>query len=66
MRPIKNVKGIADNLVCVRSTETEHDQSMVKFLDVCRANNLKLNSNKIQFKKDEIHFYGNILMPAGT
>ncbi len=65
MRPIRNVKGIADDLVCAGSTETEHDQSMIQLLDVCRDNNLKLNSNKIHFKKDEIHFYSNIIRPAG-
>ena len=45
------VTGIADDIIAFGSTEDEHDQAFVNKLEATRANNVSLNSAKLQFKQ---------------
>ena len=38
--------------------EKEHDQNLIRFLDITRNNGLRLNKDKLQFKKKEVSFFG--------
>ena len=54
---ITNVTGIAYDIIVFGSTEQEHDQAFVTMLEATRANNVSLNSAKIQFKQ-HVDFFG--------
>ena len=47
-KKIPNVTGIADDIIVFGSTEEEHDQAFVDILEATRANNVSLNSKKLQ------------------
>ena len=52
------VTGIADDMIIFGTTEDEHDRNLLQFLELTRKNGLKLNKDKIQFKKKEVSFFG--------
>lgn len=62
---IDDVCGIADDILVAGETPQEHDQAMVKMLDASRENNISLNSEKLQFKRKEVKFYGHNLSADG-
>ncbi len=62
---IDNVCGIADDIIVAGATLQEHDEAMVKMLEASRRNNISLNSEKLQFKKTEVKFYGHKLTANG-
>ncbi|KAL9977016.1 hypothetical protein ACROYT_G014376 [Oculina patagonica] len=62
---IPNVTGIADNIIVFGSTEEEHDQAFVNMLEATRANNVSLNSDKLQFKQQSVNFFGHTLTADG-
>lgn len=62
---IPNVTGIADDIVICGSTEQEHDQAFVKMLHATRQHNVSLNSEKLQFKKPQVDFFGHTLTEKG-
>ena len=64
-RNIPNVTGIADDIIIYGSTEEEHDQAFVNMLEATRANNVSLNSAKLQFKQPSVNFYGHTLTQEG-
>ena len=39
-------------------TEKEHDRNLILFLETTRKNGLVLNKKKLQFKKEEVSFFG--------
>ena len=65
-RNIPNVTGIADDIIVCGSTEEDHDQAFVRMLEASRANNVGLNSEKMQFKKQQVNFFGHTLTPYGV
>ena len=64
-RNISDVTGIADDLIICGSTEEEHDEAFIKMLEASRRGNIGLNSEKLQFKKSKVNFYGNTLTDKG-
>ena len=64
-RNISNFTEIADCIIVSGTTEQERDQAFVRVLETTRANNVSLNSEKLQFKKQQVNFYGNMLTIEG-
>ena len=64
-RNIPNVTGIADDIIVSGASEQEHDEAFVRMLKATQANNVSLNSGKLQFKKQQVNFYGHTLTVKG-
>ena len=62
---VPNTIGIADNIVIYGENEIEHDASFVTLCETARANGLKLNAKKLQFKSNNCKFFGHKLTPDG-
>ena len=65
LKDIPNVAGIADDILVFGSSDVEHDQAFINMLETCRKNNVGLNSEKLQFKQEEVKFYGHTLTEKG-
>ena len=55
---LPGVTGIADDMVIFGRNEEEHDRNLILFLETTRKNALVLNKRKLQFKKEEVSFFG--------
>ena len=55
---LPGVTGIADDMVIYGRNEEEHDRNLILFLETTRKNGLVLNKKKLQFKKEEVSFFG--------
>ena len=55
---LPGVTGIADDMVIFGRNEEEHDRNLILFLETTRKNGLILNKRKLQFKKEEVSFFG--------
>ena len=55
---LPGVTGIADDMIIFGKSELEHDRNLLQFLKTTRKNGLVLNKSKLQFKKQEVHFFG--------
>ena len=55
---LPGVTGIADDMVIFGKDEEEHDRNLILFLETTRKNGLILNKRKLQFKKEEVSFFG--------
>ena len=53
---LPGVTGIADDMVIFGKNEEEHDRNLILFLEATRG--LVLNKRKLQFKKEEVSFFG--------
>ena len=60
---VPNTIGIADDIVIYGENEIEHDASFITLCETARANGLKLNAKKLQFKSNDYKFFG--LTPDG-
>ena len=60
-----NVTEVADDIIVLGSTEEEHDQEFVNMLQATWANNVSLNSTKLQFKQDSVDFFAHTLTQDG-
>ena len=65
LKDVPNVAGIADDILVYGRTDTEHDLAFINMLETCRQNNVGLNSEKLQFKKGKVKFFGHTLTPQG-
>lgn len=65
-KDIPNVTGIADDILVVGETQEEHDEAFLKMLKASRANNIGLNSEKLQFKQESVEFYGHTFSENGV
>ena len=54
---LPGVTGIADDMIIFGKSELEHDRNLLQFLETTRKNRLVLNKSKLQFKKQEVHFF---------
>ena len=45
-------------MVIFSRNEEEHDRNLILFLETTRKNGLILNKKKLQFKKEEVSFFG--------
>ena len=55
---LPGVTGIAADMVIFGRNEEEHDRNLILFLETTRKNGLILNKRKLQFKKEEVSFFG--------
>ena len=55
---LPGVTGIVDDMVIFGKNEEEHDRNLILFLETTRKNGLVLNKKKLQFKKEEVSFFG--------
>ena len=55
---LPGVTGIADDMVIFGRNEEEHDRNLILFLETTRKNGFVLNKRKLQFKKEEVSFFG--------
>ena len=62
---LPGVTGIADDMIVYGSNEVEHDENLLRFLEVTRKNNLRLNPSKLQFRKKSVNFFGHQWTVAG-
>ena len=60
---VPNTIGIADDIVIYGENEIEHDSSFITLCETTRANGLKLNAKKLQFKSNNCKFFGHKLTP---
>ena len=58
---IPNVTGIANDIIVAGKTPEEHDTAVISLLKACRANNIELNSDKLQFKQHKVELYGHTI-----
>ena len=52
------ITGIADDMVIYGRNTVEHDRNFLRFMELCRKNNLRLNKDKLQFRQDSVSFFG--------
>ena len=45
--------------------EQDHDKAFTQLLETAKKNNIKLNFNKIQYKQQEVEFFGKTYMRQG-
>ena len=64
-KDIDNITNIADDIIISGSTREEHDEAFVKMLEASRANNVKLNPDKLQFRQQKVNFFGYSIGPEG-
>ena len=64
---IKNVIVIADDIMIVgkKYIHSDHDQALTILLDTARCCNVQLIYEKLQYKKDEVDFYGENYTTSG-
>jgi hypothetical protein len=62
---IDNVTGIADDCLAFGDTIISHDIALLKLLHSARLNGIKFNPDKMQFRTQECHFFGEILTSQG-
>ena len=55
---LKNVIIIADDIMVVGKNQKEHDIALTNLLDTAIECNVRLNYNKLQYKKTEVDFFG--------
>ena len=62
---MEGVTGIADDMIIAGKDEMEHDRNFLAFMEKCMENNLTLNAEKIQFKQNQLSFYGHVWSDQG-
>ena len=62
---IKNVAGIADDIIVAGATIEEHDQAFKAMMEATRKHNIGLNSSKLQFRQTQVKFYGHNITDRG-
>ena len=62
---LKGVTGIADDTFVFGATEKEHDENMVNLMNRSREKGIKFNKDKMQFKCQEVSFFGHKWTPDG-
>ena len=55
---LKNVIIIADDIMVVGKNQKEHDVALTNLFDTAIECNVRLNYNKLQYKKTEVDFFG--------
>ena len=54
---LPGVTRITDDMIIFGKSELECDRNLLQFLETTRKNGLVLNKPKLQFKKQEVHFF---------
>lgn len=58
--------GISDDIVIYGSTEIEHDERVLRFMEIAMQEGLKFNQNKCIVKSTRISFFGRIYTDHGV
>ena len=62
---VEGVEVVMDDILIWGKTEAEHDQRVHKVLNILREANVKLNKEKLKFKKTEIAYLGHKVTADG-
>lgn len=62
----EGVEIIMDDILVHGPTVKIHDERLVKVLEICRKNNLKLNPRKTKLRKEEVTYIGHKLTKDGV
>ena len=62
---LKNVIIIADDIMVIRKNQKEHNLALTTLLDTARECNVRLNYDKLQYKKTEVDFFRQTYMIDG-
>ena len=62
---LKNIIVIADDIMVIRKNQKEHDLALTTLLDTTRECNVRSNYDKLQYKKTEVDFFGEMYMMDG-
>ena len=62
---LPGVKCIADDVLIHGTNEADHDSNLEAFMSRCQLKGIKLNSQKLEFKCDEVPFHGHLLTAEG-
>ena len=64
-RYMPSVTNIVDDCLVKATNENEHDTNLLTLLHVARANGIKFNSKKLQFKQKRVKFFGQNISADG-
>ena len=63
---IEEVIIIADDMIVgYKPHHSDHDQAFITLLQTAQKCNVKLNYDKLQYKKDEVEFFGEMYTTSG-
>lgn len=62
---IEGVAVVMDDILVWGKSEKEHDERVIKVMEVVKESNLRLNQNKLKFKKSEVTYLGHKLTANG-
>ena len=64
---LKNVIVIADDIMIVgrKPSHSNHDQALTALLETARKCNVQMNYDKLQYKKEEVDFFGETYTISG-
>ena len=62
---LKNVIVIADDIMVIGKNQREHDLALTTLLDTARECNVRLNYNRLHYKKTEVDFFRETYMIGG-
>ena len=62
---IESITGIADDMIIACRDEIKHDRNFLAFMEKYMSNNFTLNAKKIQFKQQQVSFYGHCWLEQG-
>ena len=71
LQGLKGIEDIVDDILCVGEGDTYesavkyYDRNLIALLERCREKNIKLNSKKLQLRKQEVPYIGHVLTPDG-
>lgn len=63
---IPNIVIYIDDILVATETEEEHDRTMKQIVDRALKLNIKFNSDKLQYKVDEVKFFGHVFTAKGV
>jgi hypothetical protein len=64
IRDIPGAKNIADDIIIFGTNQKQHDIALEATLQRLEEKGLTLNREKCEFNKDEVEFFGLVLVPA--
>lgn len=62
----ENIAIYFDDIVIATKTEQEHDMLLKLIVEKAKQNNIKFNINKVQYKQNEIKFFGHVFNENGV
>ena len=69
LQGLKGIEDIVDDILCVGEGDTyesavkDHERNLIALLERCREKNIKLNSKKLQLRKQEVPYIIDVLTP---